>query len=121
MIVAASPRASRPLTRHSLSSRLALDVLHDERVDTVLAIDVKDAHQVRMVKHGRKLGLALKPQDKLLRSGGKMREQALAPHVNVELDVFAPINRTHASLPYTRVKHARVENLATVNLRHVAE
>ncbi len=79
-----------------LGQGLALDVLHDEVVDAVLAPHVVEGADVRMVQLRDRLGLTLEPRF-ALRTRGEMLEKNLDRHCPVEARVRGFIDLAHTA------------------------
>ena len=82
----------------TVSQCFAFDVLHHHEVDAVLAADVEERADVRMVQAGDSTGLPLEP---LLEPGvvGKVRRKDLDGNRAVEASVLGFVDLAHASGP----------------------
>jgi hypothetical protein len=67
-------RPASPYLLEPLGQGLALDALHDEITDSVLAADIVENANVRMIEAGNSLGFAFKPL-LLNRISGKLRKE----------------------------------------------
>ncbi len=79
-----------------LGQRLSVEILHDQEVHPVLAPDVVESADVRMVQAGDRLGLALEPLLQI-RVRGDLLRQALDGDGAVEAGVAGFVDLAHAA------------------------
>jgi hypothetical protein len=111
----------RTLAVDALAGRLALHHLHDQVVQAVVFGDIEDADHVLVVDARGRLPLAAEAGDELWIVGDERWLQTLDRDVDVEIQVMAAIDRTHAALADLRVDHARRQHLVAGHLGDLAQ
>ena len=81
----------------AIRERLALQVLHHQEVDAVLAADVVEDADVRMAQRRDRAGLALEALASLLRR--RVRGQDLDGDDSLEARVAGPVDLAHSPRP----------------------
>ncbi len=79
-----------------MPQRLAFEILHRYEVPAFMLIDIGDCADVRMIKGGSRLGLALESLQGMAVSG-QLLGQELQGDETVELRVLGLVDDTHAT------------------------